>query len=94
MTIEGLGPIDPLSKYNKTEKTTKPVKKDKTDSIDVSAEAKSMGELYNIAEKVKQSPDIRADKVAEVKEKLKDPSYISDKIVDSVAEKLMEMFNI
>ena len=94
MTIEGLGPVDPLSKYNKTEKTTKPVNKDKTDSIDVSAEAKSMGELYKVAEQVKQSPDIRADRVAEVKEKLKDPSYISDKVVDTVAEKLMEMFNI
>ncbi len=94
MTIEGLGPVDPVSKYNKTEKTTKPVKKDRSDSIDVSAEAKSMGELYKASEEVKKTSDVRADKVAEVKEKLKDPSYISDKVIDSVADKLMDMFNI
>lgn len=94
MTIEGLGPVDPVSKYNKTEKTTKPAKKEKADSIDVSSEAKSMGELYKTTESVKQSPDVRADRVAEVKEKLKDPSYISDTVIDSVADKLMEMFDI
>lgn len=94
MTIEGLGPVDPVSKYNKTEKTAKPTKKENTDSINVSSEAKSMGELYKTTESVKQSPDVRADRVAEVKEKLKDPSYISDTVIDSVADKLMEMFEI
>ena len=94
MTIEGLGPVDPVSKYNKTEKTEKTSKSDKKDSINVSAEAKSMGELYKAAENVKAADDVRQDRIAEVKEKLKDPSYINDRIIDSVAENIMEMFNI
>ena len=94
MTIEGLGPVDPVAKFNKTEKTDKPSKTDKKDSINVSAEAKSMGELYKVAEIVKSSPDIRQDRVDEVKEKLKDPSYIDDRIIESVADNIMDLFDI
>ena len=94
MTIEGLGPVDPISKYNKTEKTSRPHKAEKSDSIHVSEEAKNMGELYKAAENVKSSPDVRQDKIAEIKEKLKDPSYIDDKVIESVADSIMEMFEI
>ena len=94
MMIDRLGSIDPVSKFNKAEKASKPTKKGKTDSIDLSAEAKAMGEMYKASENVKQSPDIRQDRVNEVKEKLKDPSYISDKIIESVAESVMDLFKI
>jgi len=94
MTIERLGPVDPVSKFNKTEKASRPEKKSKADSINVSDEAKSMGEMYNATESVKLSPDIRQDRVNEVKEKLKDPSYISDKIIESVAESVLDIFKI
>ncbi len=94
MTIEGVGPVDPVSKYNKTEKAEKPSKTDKKDSINVSAEAKSMGEIYKAAENVRNAPDIRQDRIDEIKEKLKDPSYINDRIVETVAENIMELFNI
>lgn len=94
MTIEGLGPVDPVSKYNKTEKPEKTAKSEKKDSINVSAEAKSMGELYKAAESVKASPDIRQDRIDEVKEKLKDPSYINDRVIETVADNIMDMFNI
>ena len=94
MTIEGLGPVDPLSKYNKADKAEKPSKADKKDSINVSAEAKSMGEIYKAAESVKNSPDVRQDRIDEIKEKLKDPSYINDRIIESVADNIMELFDI
>lgn len=94
MTIEGLGPVDPISKYNKTEKTSRPNKAEKSDSITVSEEAKNMGELYKAAESIKSSPDVRQDKIAEIKEKLKDPSYIDNKVIESVADSIMEMFKI
>ena len=94
MTIEGLGRVDPIPKYNKTDKTSKPKKAEKSDSINVSEEAKNMGEIYKAAENVKSSPDVRQEKIAEIKEKLKDPSYIDDKVIESVADSIMEMFNI
>jgi len=94
MTIERLGPVDPVSKVNKTENTSKIVKKDKADSINFSDEARNMGEIYKATENVRKSPDVRMDRVEEVKKKLEDPSYINDTVVENVAEKVMDMFGL
>ena len=94
MTIEGLGPVDPVSKYGKTNKSSKASKTEKTDSINLSSEAKSMSEVYKAAESVKNTPDVRLDRIAEVKKKLEDPSYIDDKIVESVANSVMDVFGL
>lgn len=94
MTINRLGPIDPVSRYNKTGKTSKASKQEKTDSINVSAEARSKAEIYKTMESIKAAEDIRMDRVEEVKRKLEDPSYISDKVVESVADSLMDVFGL
>lgn len=94
MTIDRLGPLDPVSKFNKTGKTSRPQKNKETDSIVVSSEAKTMGEIYKATETVKNSPDVRLDRIAEIKEKLKDPAYISDKVIETVADNVMDLFEI
>ncbi len=94
MNIDGIGPIDPISKLTKNHRTHKAEKTDPKDSINISADAKTMGEVYKIAEQVKAADDIRWDRVAEVKEKLKDPNYINDKLVDEVADSVMKLFDI
>ena len=92
MTIEKLGPIDPVSKFNKTEKISKPSNKDKADSISFSEEAKSKGEVYKATEEVKLSPDIRQDRIDKVRRKLQDPSYIDEKVIEAVAERVIDLF--
>ena len=94
MTIDKLGPIDSVSKYNKTEKVSKPSKSEKTDSISFSEEAKSKGEIYRATEEVKLASDVRMDRVEEVKRKLQDPTYINEKVIESVADKVMDLFQL
>ncbi len=94
MTIERVGLPDPISKYNKAAKPQKATKKESTDSISFSKDAKAKAEIYSAAENVKMSPDIRMDRVEEMKRKLEDPTYITEKMIEEVAEKLMEQFNI
>jgi len=94
MTIDKLGPIESISKYNKTEKVSKPEKKDASDSISFSEEAKSKGEIYKATEEAKLAPDVRMDRVEEVRKKLENPSYIDEKVVESVAESVMDLFQI
>ncbi len=94
MTIDKLGPINPVSKYNKAEKVEKPSNREKTDSISFSEEAKSKGEVYKVSEEVKLTPEIRQDRIDEVKRKLQDPSYIDDTIVEAVAERVMDLFQL
>ncbi len=94
MTIKGLGPVDPVNKINKANKAAKAQKTEKTDSVTVSQEAKDLGEIYKAAEQVKTSPEVRLDRIEEVKEKLKDPNYINDKVIESVADSILDSFGI
>jgi negative regulator of flagellin synthesis FlgM len=94
MNIERLGPIEHVSKLNKNNSTQKPVKSGSKDSINISSDAKTMGEVYKAVEQVKNSSDIRWDRVEEVKKKLEDPSYINNKVIEDVADRLMEQFGI
>jgi negative regulator of flagellin synthesis FlgM len=94
MSIERLGPLDPISTYNKNQKANKVEPKPARDSISVSSEAKVKAEMLKLADEVKNSADVREDRIAEIKEKMNNPSYIDNDVLDDVAEKLMEAFGL
>lgn len=94
MTIERLGPVDPVQRYSQTDKTNARTSKPENDSVSFSDEAKVKAEMLRLSEQVKQTADVRADRVAEVKRKLEDPNYIDNRVVEHVAEQIMDMFNL
>jgi len=94
MNINSLGQINSVTNQSKASKVSKTVDAGKTDSIKISNDAKAMAEVYTASETVKASPDVRMDRIAEVQEKLKDPSYIDNKIIESVADSVMDLFGL
>ena len=94
MTIERLGPVDPIQNYNKTGKVNKPTAKQDGDSISVSDEARIRSEILLAVDEAKNIPDVRHDRIAEVKQKLEDPSYIDERVVSMVADEIMSAFDI
>lgn len=95
MTIERLGGLDPLQNVQKTRNTVqKQTVSSSTDSISVSKEAKEMSEAYYLNEIASSTPDVREDLVAQIKEKIKDPSYINSTVIDSVANHIMDSYGI
>lgn len=64
------------------------------DSISVSAEAKEMAEIYYMEKVANETPDVRADRVAEVKEKLKDPNYLNNAVFGSAADKFLSALGL
>ena len=57
-------------------------------------EARIKAELFQISEKVRHAPDVRMDRVEEIKKKLEDPNYIDEVVVEHVAEQIMDMFGV
>ena len=53
-----------------------------------------MSEKYYIDQISEQTPDVRADRVAAVKEKIKDPSYINNAVLASAADRFMESLGL
>jgi negative regulator of flagellin synthesis FlgM len=94
MTVERIGPLEPASNIQKTEKPSRPKAKGSTDSINVSAEARSRSEIFKATEAARTAPDVRADRVTEVKRKLQDPSYPSDEVIEKTAEGVMKAFGL
>lgn len=94
MKINGIGPVDPVANYNKTSKTGRSANKAAGDSINVSDEAIKSADLFAAAEQVKAAPDVRLDRIAEIKAKLEDPNYINEKVVESLADSIMDVFGV
>jgi negative regulator of flagellin synthesis FlgM len=94
MTIERVGSPDPISKPNKADRPVRPDRGGSADSVSVSVGAKEKAEIYQAIEAAKASPDIRMDKIEEIKKKLEDPNYISNTVMQELADRLMEYFNL
>ena len=58
------------------------------------AEAKEMAEAYYLEKVANETPDVRADRVAAVKEKLKDPNYLNDAVIKSAADKFLSAIGL
>jgi negative regulator of flagellin synthesis FlgM len=94
MTVERIGPLDPTSNLKKAEKTSKPKAKSDVDSINVSEEARSKSEVLKTLETARTAPDVRADRVAEVKRKLQDPTYPSQEVIEKTADEILKSFGV
>jgi negative regulator of flagellin synthesis FlgM len=64
------------------------------DSISLSQEAVEKGELYRANELVASASDVRLDRIAELKQKINDPSYINETIINATADKIMDAFGL
>ena len=94
MTIDRIGSIDPIQPGKKSGQNGRVSPQDKADSISLSAEAMEKGEIYQAMEIVSSASDIRADRIAELREKINDPSYINDTVLKATAEKIMDAFGL
>lgn len=92
MTIDKLSGINPLHQVNKNSAIASRTKSAVLDSVNFSADAKVMSELYQIAEQVKSSPDIRQDRITAIMEQIKnDPDFFGAAKIEAVAEKLAKL---
>lgn len=94
MTIDRLGPVEPVAKFNKTNNSGKAAKQVLTDTVAVSEEAKRSASLQQTADIVRATPEVRMDRVEEVKAKLQDPNYIDDAVIETVADNILDVFGV
>ena len=90
MTIDRIGSIDPIQPGKKPGQTGQAKGSPNTDSISISSEAQAKAELLRVQELVAAAPESRAEKIAELKAKIDDPSYINDKVINARADNLID----
>lgn len=93
--IDKVGGINPLNNVQNTHKVEENDRMNaQKDSITVSPEAKEMAEVYYMKQVAADTPDVRADRVAEVKGKIKDPAYLNDAVIKSTADRILDAYGL
>ena len=93
--INGVNGVNPLNHGQNLRKTENAAKvKSSSDTVSVSPEAEKMAEAYYMDKIAQETPDVRADRIAEIKEKIKDPNYLSDSVIKSAADNFLSAIGI
>lgn len=89
MTIGRIGPLEQVyGGSGKVNSASKPVK---GDSVSISKEALAKADHLHSLEIVDAAPNERAERIAELKTKINDPSYINETIIQQTAEKIIDV---
>ncbi|MDR1587557.1 MAG: flagellar biosynthesis anti-sigma factor FlgM [Treponema sp.] len=94
MMVDRIGHIDPIQPEKKPGRSEPVRGRDKTDSINLSSEALEKAEIYQVVELIKSFPEIGEDRIAELREKINDPSYIDERLINATADKIMDAFGL
>jgi negative regulator of flagellin synthesis FlgM len=80
--------------FEKTNRNARTDKQVQSDSIRLSPEALEKSELYHASEIVNSASDVRADRVAEIKQRINDPSFLNEEVLNATADKILTLFGI
>jgi len=93
MVIDKIGNINNIieSKKTKASSQTKDVKKP-NDSLQISSEGKMAAEVSRATQIVKETPDMRIDRVNDIKERVQNGTYNfdDDSMLERVADKIAQ----
>ena len=90
MVIDKIGNINNIIEPKKSNPVTSAKETKKKDSIQISSEGKKAADTSKVTHLVKESSDIRVDRVQEIKERIASGTYNFDdpKMLDKVAERI------
>ena len=90
MTIDRIGSVNPIQPGKRPGQTSQVNPSQGPDTIDISSEAQEKAELFRAREMAAAAPEVRADRVAELKAKIDDPAYLNDRILNATADRLID----
>jgi negative regulator of flagellin synthesis FlgM len=94
MMVDRIGYIEPIQNGKRPGRNEPSAPASSSDSISLSPEAIEKAGVYRANELVRAVPDTRADRIAELKAKIDDPSYINDRVLEATANRILESFGL
>jgi len=89
MTVDRISHLDPVPPGKKPGRTDRVGGSDRTDTISLSTEAKEKAERYQVLELIKSAPDLDEARIAELRQKIDDPAYLNDRVINATADKIL-----
>ncbi len=91
MVIDKIGNINNIVEPKGAKATPRSRETGKTDQVEISSEGKKAAEFSRYAQVVKDTPDIRQEKVREIKARIQDGTYDKfndDQVLQMVADRI------
>jgi len=88
MTVNRIGPLEPIQPGKRPGRNEQVGGSDRTDTINLSTEAKGKAERYQVLELIRSAPELDEARIVELRQKIDDPAYINERVVNATAEKL------
>jgi len=89
MTVNRIGHLEPIPPGKKPGRNEQVGGENRADSIDLSAEAVEQAERYQVLELIKSTPELDDTRIAELRQKIDDPAYINEKVINATAENIL-----
>lgn len=91
--VDGVRGVDNGSKVNRVSKKSSETR-EVSDKAEISQEAKQKLEEARLSSILKNTSDIREDKVKEVRQKLENGEYNKEEVINVVAERIMKALGL
>ena len=89
MTVNRIGHVEPIPTGKKPGRNEQVGGNSKADSINLSSEAMEKTERYQVLELIRSAPEMDEARIVELRQKIEDPSYINDRVVNATAENII-----
>jgi negative regulator of flagellin synthesis FlgM len=89
MTVNRIGHVDPIPSGKKPGRSEQVGGNDMADTINLSSEAMKKAELYQVIELIKSAPELDEARIAELRQKINDPSYLNEKVIKATADNIL-----
>jgi len=89
MTVNRIGHVDPIPTGKKPGRSEQVGGNDRADTINLSSDAMKKAELYQIVELIKSAPELDEARIAELRQKIDDPSYLNEKVIKATADNIL-----
>ena len=89
MTVNRIGHVEPIPPGKKPGRNEQVGGNSKADSINLSAEAMERAERYQVLELIKSAPELDDARIIELRQKIDDPDYLNNKVINATAENIL-----
>ena len=89
MTVKPVGPVEPIPSAKRPGRSEQVGGNSKADSINLSSQAMEQAEKYQVLELIKSAPELDDARIAELREKINDPAYINERVINATADNIV-----
>ncbi|MDR0444248.1 MAG: flagellar biosynthesis anti-sigma factor FlgM [Treponema sp.] len=89
MTINRIGHVEPVLPGKKPGRNEQVGGIDRKDTINLTPGAVEKAELYQVMELAKAAPELDDARIAELRQKINDPAYLNERVINATAEKML-----